>query len=269
MSRTLSQALPHGTRIPIPLERKFAGNTLRTPIGDEVFDVGGLDVGEHPVPETIQERPDAPVDAARERELLRNRVAADVLNTLAGVRAAWPMERGLPTGRMPGLSYQPNVEPYRWLSVPRWYLWDSGFLLTARAQGVVPSHAHHAIQIVIALDGGRAICGKDDEWRESRGIVVRADAEHSFDCNGALGVMLFVDPESREGVWVSASLRPDITSSPDTRLPARERRPGGEPVMHADPGLLAAMGSVCTMLALALAWCLAGAARSATPLEKS
>jgi AraC-like DNA-binding protein len=97
-------------------------------------------------------------------------------------------------------------------------LWEGGFLLTARAQGIVPSHAHHAIQIVIALDGFVAICGKDDGWRESRGLVVRPDAEHSFDCNGALGVMVFVDPESSEGAWLSASLRQDITIVPDTRL---------------------------------------------------
>jgi AraC-like DNA-binding protein len=119
---------------------------------------------------------------------------------------------------MLGLSYKPNDEPYRWLSVPRWYLWEGGFLLTARAQGVVPSHAHHAIQIVIALDGCVAICGSDDAWRESRGIVVRSDAAHSFDCNGALGVMVFVDPESSEGAWLAASLRQDITSVPDSRL---------------------------------------------------
>jgi len=104
------------------------------------------------------------------------------------------------------------------LSAPRWYLWEGGFLLTARAQGVVPSHAHHAIQIVIALDGCVAICGKDDGWQESRGIVVRPDEEHSFDCNGALGVMVFVDPESSEGAWLSASLRQGITTVPDTRL---------------------------------------------------
>jgi AraC-like DNA-binding protein len=83
---------------------------------------------------------------------------------------------------------------------------------------VVPSHAHHAIQIVIALDGRIAICGRDRAWHQSGGIVVRADAEHSFDCNGAMGAMLFVDPESSEGVWLSASLRQDITIVPDTRL---------------------------------------------------
>jgi AraC-like DNA-binding protein len=99
-------------------------------------------------------------------------------------------------------------------------LWEGGFLLTARAQGVVPAHAHHAIQIVIALDGCIAISGSDGDWRESRGIVVRPDAEHSFDCNGALGVMVFVDPESSEGGWLSTSLRQDITIVPNTRLDA-------------------------------------------------
>jgi len=84
----------------------------------------------------------------------------------------------------------------------------------------VPAHAHHAIQIVIALDGCVAVSGSDAEWHEARGIVVRPDAEHSFDCNGAFGVMVFVDPESSEGAWLSASLREDITIVPDSRLDA-------------------------------------------------
>jgi AraC-like DNA-binding protein len=104
------------------------------------------------------------------------------------------------------------------LSVPRWYLWEGGFLVAASARGVVPPHAHHAIQIVIAFDGCVAISGRDAHWRESRGIVVRPDAEHSFDCNGARGVMLFVDPESAEGAWLSAILREDITTIADMRL---------------------------------------------------
>ena len=85
---------------------------------------------------------------------------------------------------------------------------------------MVPAHAHHAIQIVVALDGCVAISGSDGEWREARGLVVRPDAEHSFDCNGAFGVMVFVDPESSEGAWLSTSLRQDITIIPDTRLDA-------------------------------------------------
>jgi len=88
---------------------------------------------------------------------------------------------------------------------------------------VVPSHAHHAIQIVVALDGRVALCGGDGEWLESGGAVVRSDAEHSFDCNGAQGVMLFVDPESSEGAWLSATLRREITPIGEARLgPIRE-----------------------------------------------
>jgi AraC-like DNA-binding protein len=113
-------------------------------------------------------------------------------------------------------------------------LWEGGFLLTARAQGVVPAHAHHAIQIVIALDGCIGISGGDGEWRESRGIIIRADAEHSFDCNGAFGVMLFVDPDSSEGVWLSGALRRDITDIPDAGLDAvaGEFRPFAEQPDH-------------------------------------
>ncbi|HUR32473.1 MAG TPA: AraC family transcriptional regulator [Vicinamibacterales bacterium] len=104
------------------------------------------------------------------------------------------------------------------MSPPHWYLWEGGFLLTARARGVVRAHTHHAIQVVIALDGCVAVRGTADGWRETRGLVVRPDAEHSFDCNGALGVMLFVDPESSEGAWLAASLRQDITIVPEPRL---------------------------------------------------
>ena len=114
--------------------------------------------------------------------------------------------------------YTPDDAPFRWLSSPRWYLWEGGFVVAARAQGVVPAHAHHAIQIVIALDGDIASRAAEDDWRTSRGIVVRPDAEHSFDCHGAFGVMLFVDPESREGAWLAASLKQDITAVAEAKL---------------------------------------------------
>lgn len=109
-------------------------------------------------------------------------------------------------------------ESYRWLSVPRWYLWEGGFLLLGRGQGVVPPHAHHAIQIVIALEGSMVICGRDEKWREACGIVVKPDVVHSFDCRGATAAMLFVDPESTEGAWLRTALRHDITVVPEARL---------------------------------------------------
>ena len=111
-----------------------------------------------------------------------------------------------------------NDTAYRWLSEPRWYLWDGGFLLIARAEGVVPAHAHHAIQIVVALDGMVAICGEDNRWRRGPGIIVQPDVVHSFDCSGAMGAMLFVDPESSEGAWLHRALEQEIVVVPDDRL---------------------------------------------------
>jgi len=109
-------------------------------------------------------------------------------------------------------------ESYRWFNVPRWYLWEGGFLLLGRGQGVVPPHSHHAIQIVIALDGTLAICGEDEEWRQGPGLIVRADTIHSFDAQGSFGAMLFVDPESNEGAWLGASLPQNIVIIPAGRL---------------------------------------------------
>jgi AraC family transcriptional regulator len=116
------------------------------------------------------------------------------------------------------MSMPSNDAAYRWLSVPRWYLWEGGFLVLARADGVVPPHVHHAIQIVIAIEGNVAIRGEDEEWRMAQGIIVRPDVVHSFNCSGAWGAMLFVDPESSEGSWLRSVLAEDIILVPDARL---------------------------------------------------
>ena len=73
-----------------------------------------------------------------------------------------------------------NNGSYRWLSEPRWYLWEGGFFLIARADGVVPTHAHHAIQIVVAVDGEVAICGKEEEWRTGAGVPLQLEMERAF-----------------------------------------------------------------------------------------
>src|SRR5690242_1742876 len=101
---------------------------------------------------------------------------------------------------------------------PRWYLWEGGFMVIAQAGGEVPAHAHHAIQIFLALDGAAAIRTAGGDWREGRGIIVRADVEHSFDARGASGALLFVDPESSEGVWLQAVLKQDVTLAPAGRI---------------------------------------------------
>lgn len=112
----------------------------------------------------------------------------------------------------------PDAAKSRWLTTPHWYLWDGGFLLLGRGEGLVAPHSHHAIQVVIAIDGEPAIQGEGGEWKGGRAFIVRQDAVHSYRPNGALGAMLLVDPESAEGAWLRTSLRSDITFLPDARV---------------------------------------------------
>lgn len=100
----------------------------------------------------------------------------------------------------------------------RWYLWDGGFLAIGKAAwGVIPPHSHHAIQIVVGIDGDMALRGAAGDWRTGRGIIVRHDVEHSYDGKGTMGAMIFVDPESSEGAWLQTTLTEDITVVPETR----------------------------------------------------
>ena len=62
------------------------------------------------------------------------------------------------------------------------------------------------------------IRGKRGDWRMGSGVAVRPDVVHSYNGNGAVGGMLFVDPESLEGAWLRSSLRDEITLVPSSRL---------------------------------------------------
>ncbi len=94
---------------------------------------------------------------------------------------------------------------------PRWYLWDGGFLALGRSEGVVRPHAHHAIQIVISIDGAAGIRGARGDWRSGRGIIVRPDVRHSYNGQGSMGAMLMLDPDSTEGTWLRSALAQEIT----------------------------------------------------------
>jgi AraC-like DNA-binding protein len=69
---------------------------------------------------------------------------------------------------------------------------------------------------------------------------VRPDAAPSFNRNGAFGAMIFVDPESSEGVWLRTPLAQNITIVPDARLTScvaelRALSPGPPPMRRLDP----------------------------------
>ena len=97
-------------------------------------------------------------------------------------------------------------------------MWDGGFIAVGQADGIVPTHEHHAIQINLAVEGRFGIRGRHGDWRMTPGFIVRPDVVHTYNANGAVGALMFIDPESTEGVWLKVSLRDDITSIPDSRL---------------------------------------------------
>lgn len=87
----------------------------------------------------------------------------------------------------------------------RWYMWDGGFLAMGESKGVVPPHAHHAIQLAIPLEGAVALRLEGADWHEYPAVMVVPDRTHSFDGLGNLVAMLFVDPETTEGRWLLRS----------------------------------------------------------------
>ena len=95
---------------------------------------------------------------------------------------------------------------------PRAYLWEGGWIAISRATTVFPAHAHHVVQVILSLDLPVRIHAGDGEWRTLRGAIVQPDALHSLDPCGATVVFLYVDPESREGRWLTRSLQTAITA---------------------------------------------------------
>src|SRR5690606_16259823 len=100
----------------------------------------------------------------------------------------------------------------------RWYLWDGGFLTLGRggpSGGVVPAHAHHAVQVTVGLDGLIGHRKPGEEWTVFGGGMVAPDIEHELDVRGSLIAILFVDPETREGRWLRRSIQAPITGIPE------------------------------------------------------
>ena len=100
----------------------------------------------------------------------------------------------------------------------RWYLWDGGFLAVGSTQALVPEHSHHAVQITLAVEGEMSVKEQQGDWIEAQGIIVPPDVAHSFAGRSTLGAMLFVDPESSEGVWLCSLLRGSVKVLPDVRV---------------------------------------------------
>jgi len=78
-------------------------------------------------------------------------------------------------------------------------LWSGGSLWLGRDAGRAETHAHHAIQIALAMDSHLRLAAGADDWREHRGAVVPPHLPHRFDGRGERTAMLFVEPETAQG----------------------------------------------------------------------
>jgi AraC family transcriptional regulator len=83
--------------------------------------------------------------------------------------------------------------------IGRVLLWSGGSLWIGREAGRVETHAHHAIQIALAMDSGFLMRHADTGWREHQGAIVMPHRPHQFDGCGHGVAQIFVEPETTQG----------------------------------------------------------------------
>jgi AraC-like DNA-binding protein len=83
--------------------------------------------------------------------------------------------------------------------IGRVLLRDGFSLWIGRDAGRMQAHAHHAIQISLALGGRFLIRGDAGGWAEHTGAIVLPHRRHQFDGCGASLAHLFVEPETVQG----------------------------------------------------------------------
>ncbi len=79
--------------------------------------------------------------------------------------------------------------------------WDGGCLFIGRAGGIVPPHAHYAIQVAFGSEPGiRFRGGEGDPWTAYAGAIVPSRQPHSMDVSALpANAVLFVEPETPQG----------------------------------------------------------------------
>ncbi len=103
----------------------------------------------------------------------------------------------------------------------RVHFWHGGGIWIGRATGRTGCHAHHALQLALALDGTcRFRSDPDGEWFESRGAVIRPDQRHEFEVSQAVVAQLFVEPETLQG----KTLLQRFATAEITQLPELQRQ---------------------------------------------
>lgn len=79
--------------------------------------------------------------------------------------------------------------------------WEGGCLFIGERVGVVPVHAHYAIQVVFGSDHGVRLRPDDQHpWTSFDGAMIASRQPHAMDASGLrVNAVMFVEPETREG----------------------------------------------------------------------
>ncbi|BDB28816.1 AraC family transcriptional regulator [Cupriavidus sp. TA19] len=107
-------------------------------------------------------------------------------------------------------------------------LWRGGSVWIGRAEEKADSHAHHAIQVTLALSGGAVrFQTPGQDWAAYTAAMISAHQPHAFEAPGELVALIFTEPESREGRMLRerfrtgiAPLAPDIFTDQAAALTA-------------------------------------------------
>lgn len=83
--------------------------------------------------------------------------------------------------------------------IGRVMLWSGGSLWIGRDAGRVERHAHHAVQIALAMDACFLMREDGADWREHAGAIVMPHHPHQFDGCGHGMAQIFVEPETALG----------------------------------------------------------------------
>jgi AraC family transcriptional regulator len=84
--------------------------------------------------------------------------------------------------------------------IGRIVVWRGGSIWIGHAGAETDFHAHHAIQITIALSAGAVRFRRPaEEWTSYASVIIAAHQPHAFEASGELVAMIFAEPESRQG----------------------------------------------------------------------
>lgn len=103
--------------------------------------------------------------------------------------------------------------------IGRILLWRGGSIWIGSAQEATDFHAHHAIQITLALSQGKLRFRQpDQDWQAFTAVIVPAHQPHAFEARGELVALIFVEPESREGRMIQERHGAGLSTLPEGSL---------------------------------------------------